>query len=56
MYNTVFITAVKRRWTKSMELIHHLLDSLAELFANEILVFEYEKYAKTLAHTSFLVI
>lgn len=46
--NTVFIAAVKRRWTKSTELIYHLLDSSAELFANELLIFEYEKYAKTL--------
>jgi hypothetical protein len=45
--NTVFIAAVKRRWTKSTELIYHLLDSPAELFANELLVFEYKKYAKT---------
>jgi hypothetical protein len=46
--NTVFIAAVKHRWTKSTELIYHLLDSSAELFANELLIFEYEKYAKTL--------
>jgi predicted nucleic acid-binding protein len=46
--NTVFIAAVKRRWTKSTELIYHLLDSQAEIFANELLIFEYEKYAKTL--------
>lgn len=46
--NTFFIAAVKRRWTKSTELIYHLLDSPAELFADELLVFEYEKYAKTL--------
>lgn len=46
--NTVFIAAVKRRWTKSTELIYQLLDSPAELLANELLVFEYKKYAKTL--------
>ena len=46
--NTVFIAAVKRRWTKSTELIYHLLDSPMELFANVLLIFEYEKYAKTL--------
>jgi predicted nucleic acid-binding protein len=46
--NTVFIAAVKRRWTKSTELIYHFLDSQAEIFANELLIFEYEKYAKTL--------
>jgi hypothetical protein len=48
--NNVFIAAVKHKWTKSMELIYHLLDSPAELFANELLIFEYEKYAKTLGH------
>lgn len=46
--NTVFIAAVKRGWTKSTELAYRLLDSPAELFANELLIFEYEKYAKTL--------
>ncbi len=46
--NTVFIAAVKHKWTKSIELIYYLLDSPAELFANELLIFEYEKYAKTL--------
>jgi predicted nucleic acid-binding protein len=46
--NNVFIAAVKGRWTKSTELIYHLLNSSAELFANELLIFEYEKYAKTL--------
>jgi predicted nucleic acid-binding protein len=46
--NTVFIAAVKRKWTKSTELIYYLLDSPAELFANELLIFEYEKYARGL--------
>jgi predicted nucleic acid-binding protein len=46
--NTVFIAAVKRGWTKSTELVHHLLDSPVELFANELLILEYEKYARTL--------
>ena len=36
--NTVFIAAIKRRWTKSTELIYHLLNSPAELFANELLM------------------
>ncbi len=47
--NTVFIAAVKHRWTRSRstEFIYHLLDSPAELFANEFLLFEYEKYTKT---------
>jgi hypothetical protein len=39
---------VKLKWTRSTELIHHLLDSPAELFANDLLIFEYEKYARTL--------
>jgi predicted nucleic acid-binding protein len=46
--SNVFIAAVKRGWTKSTELIYYLLNSPAELFANELLIFEYEKYAKTL--------
>jgi len=46
--NTVFIAAVKLKWTKSTQLIYHLLDSPAELFANELLIFEYEKYARAL--------
>jgi hypothetical protein len=46
--NTVFIAAVKRRWTKSTELVYYLLDSPAELFTNELLIFEYEKYANAL--------
>jgi predicted nucleic acid-binding protein len=46
--NTVFIAAVKKGWTKSTELILHLLDNSAELLADELLIFEYEKYAKIL--------
>ncbi len=46
--NTLFIAAVKRGWTKSTELIYNLLDSPVELFANKLLIFEYEKYANTL--------
>ena len=46
--NTVFIAAVKRKWTKSTELIYYLLDRSVELFANDLLIFEYEKYAKAL--------
>jgi predicted nucleic acid-binding protein len=52
--NTVFIAAVKRKWTKSTQLIYHLLDSPAELFANELLIFEYEKYAKALGTCELL--
>lgn len=46
--NNVFIAAVKRGWTKSTELVYYLLDGKAELFANELLFFEYEKYAEAL--------
>lgn len=46
--NTVYIAAVKHKWTKSTELIFHLLNSSAELYADELLLFEYEKYANTL--------
>jgi len=52
--NTVFIAAVKRKWTKSTELIYHLLDSPAELFANELLIFEYQKYANALGASELL--
>ena len=46
--NTVFIAAVKRGWTRSTELVYHLLDGPAELFADELLIVEYEKYAEAL--------
>ena len=52
--NNVFIAAVKRKWTKSTELIYYLLDSPAELFANELLIFEYEKYAGALGTSELL--
>ena len=39
---------MKHEWTKSTELIYYLLDRPAELFANDLLIFEYEKYARTL--------
>ncbi len=52
--NTVFIAAVKRKWTKSAELVYHLLDSSAELFADELLIFEYEKYAIALGTSELL--
>ncbi|MGV8126856.1 MAG: type II toxin-antitoxin system VapC family toxin [Methanothrix sp.] len=46
--SNVFIAAVKHEWTKSTELIYHLLNRPVELFANDLLIFEYEKYARTL--------
>jgi hypothetical protein len=45
---------VKRKWTKSTELIYRLLDSPVELFANELLIFEYEKYARALGSYELL--
>ncbi len=52
--NTVFISAVKRGWTKSTELVYYLLDSPAELFADELLIFEYERYAEALDASDLL--
>ncbi|MBN2250955.1 MAG: PIN domain-containing protein [Candidatus Altiarchaeota archaeon] len=52
--NTVFIAAVKRGWTKSTELVYHLLDGPAELFADELLIFEYERYAEALYASDLL--
>jgi len=52
--NTVFIAAVKRGWTKSTELVYHLLDGPAELFADELLIVEYEKYAGALDASDLL--
>jgi len=46
-YN-LFIAAVKSGWTASTDLIFNLLESSADLFADEILFFEYEKYANVL--------
>ena len=52
--NTVFIAAVKRGWTKSTELVYYLLDGPAELFADELLIFEYERYAEALGASDLL--
>ena len=52
--NTVFIAAVKRGWTKSTELVCYLLDGPAELFADELLIFEYERYAEALDASDLL--
>ena len=38
--SNVFIAAVKHEWTKSTELVYHLLDRPVELFANDLLIFE----------------
>ena len=52
--NTVFIAAVKRGCTRSTELVYHLLDGPAELFADELLIIEYEKYAEALGASDLL--
>ncbi len=52
--NTVFIAAVKRGWTKSTELVYRLLDGPAELFADELLILEYERYAEALGASDLL--
>jgi len=52
----LFIAAVKRGNTKSTELFLRLLDGLWELVADDILVSEYEKYAKKFEADAFLAI
>ena len=52
--NTVFIAAVKRGWTRSTELVYNLLDGPAELFADELLILEYERYAEALGASDLL--
>ena len=52
----LFIAAVKRGNTKSTELFLKLLDGLWELVADDILVSEYEKYAKKFEADAFLAI
>ena len=51
----VFIAAVKRGWTKTTELILHLLsNSEFVLIANDVLLAEYERYAKAFEAENFL--
>jgi len=51
----VFISAVKKGWTKTTELIFHLLTNFEfELIANDVLLAEYEKYAIELNALQFL--
>ena len=52
----LFIAAVKRGNTKSTELFLRLLDGSWELVADDILVSEYEKYAKKFEADAFLAI
>jgi predicted nucleic acid-binding protein len=50
----LFIAAVKRGNTKSTQLFLRLLDGSWELVADDILVSEYEKYAKKFEADAFL--
>ena len=51
----VFIAAIKKGWTKTTELVLHLLSNPKYvLVANDVLLAEYEKYAKTLKAENFL--
>ena len=52
----LFISAIKRGNTRSIELILRLLDSSWELVADDILVSEYERYAKKFEADAFLAI
>lgn len=52
--NNLFIAATKTGWKRSTDLLVHLLDSPIELIGNEVLYFEYEKWAKIIgAHDLF---
>jgi len=51
----VFIAAVKKGWTKTTELVLHLLSNPEfTLVANDVLLSEYEKYAKAFDAENFL--
>ena len=44
--NNLFIAATKRGWTRSTDLLTYLLDGPFELIGDEVLYFEYDKWAK----------
>jgi predicted nucleic acid-binding protein len=44
--NNIFIAATKTGWTRSTDLLVHLLDGPNELICDEVLFFEYSKWAK----------
>jgi hypothetical protein len=46
--NNIFIAATKPRWTRTTDLLVYLLDGPNELIADEVLCFEYNKWAKIL--------
>lgn len=51
----VFIAAVKKGWTKTTELVLHLLSNPKYvLVADDVLLAEYERYARTLKAENFL--
>jgi len=51
----VFIAAVKKGWTKTTELVLHLLSNPEfVLVANDVLLAEYERYAKAFDAENFL--
>ena len=51
----VFIAAVKRDWTKTTDLVFYLLTNPEiEVVANDVLLAEYERYAKELDAKEFL--
>ena len=51
----VFIAAVKKGWTKTTDLVLYLLTNPEfEIVANDVLIAEYEKYAKELSAEDFL--
>jgi predicted nucleic acid-binding protein len=49
----VFIAAVKKGWTKTMDLLLYLLTSDYELVGNDVLLAEYKKYAEALNAMDF---
>ena len=51
----VFIAAIKKGWTKTTDLVFHLLTRAEfEIVANDVLIAEYEKYARSLNAEEFL--
>ncbi len=51
----VFIAAIKKGWTKTTDLVFYLLANPDfEIVANDVLVAEYEKYARSLNAEEFL--
>lgn len=51
--SNVFIAAVKHEWTKSTELIYHLLNRPVELFANDLLISSMRSMPERLELTNY---